>query len=157
MSENAVAGSAGLEPAHCRLGGGCSYPLSYEPSGGPGQIRTGVTQLCRLVPSRSVTGPRVSPAGLEPAVSTFGGWRVLHCATRTCVAEPGVEPGMPRRLFYRQLSGPSLTSAGEDDGNRTRCGLAHNRPPRQSVRPQCAIRDSNPGPTACGAAALPLS
>src|SRR5215469_18532850 len=62
-----------------------------------------------------------------------------------------------RRLLYRQLSGPSLTSAGEDDGNRTRCGLAHNQPPHQSVRPQCAIRDSNPGPTACGAAALPLS
>jgi hypothetical protein len=46
------------------------------------------------------------------------------------VAEPGVEPGLPKRLLYGQLSGPSLTSAGEDDGTRTRNGLAHNQAPQ---------------------------
>ena len=46
------------------------------------------------------------------------------------MAEPGVEPGVPKRLLYRQLSGPSLASAGEDDGTRTRNGLAHNQVPQ---------------------------
>ena len=86
-------------------------PLSYEPSGSPGQIRTGVPQLCRLVPNHSVTGLRCPRLDSNQRSPPSEGGALLHCATRTCVAEPGVEPGMPRRLFYRQLSGPSLTSA----------------------------------------------
>jgi hypothetical protein len=73
------------------------------------------------------------------------------------VAEPGVEPGLPKRLFYRELSGPSLTSAGEDDGIRTRDGLAHNQAPHLSVRPQSIRQDSNLRTAPCDGAALPLS
>jgi hypothetical protein len=61
---------------------------------------------------------------------------------------------MPRRLFYRQLSGPLLTSAGEDAGTRTRNGLAHNRLLSLSVRPQSIRQDSNLRPAGCGPAAL---
>lgn len=95
-------------------------PMSYEPSGSPGRIRTGVTQLCRLVPNHSVTGPQCprldsnqrSPPSEGGAFSTAlrgHAWRNL-----------GSNQGCRRRLIYRQLSGPSLTSAGEGDGIRTR-------------------------------------
>jgi hypothetical protein len=60
------------------------------------------------------------------------------------VAEPGVEPGLPKRLLYGQLSDPSLASAGEGDGIRTRSGLAHNQAPQPLGSPSVAAGGTDP-------------
>jgi hypothetical protein len=96
----------------------------------------------------------VSPAGLEPAASTFGRWRSIPLRYedmrggtwgRTRDAEATVLQTAERSVAHFRR---------EDDGNRTRCGLAHNQPPRQSVRPQSIRQDSNLRPAGCGPAAL---
>jgi hypothetical protein len=63
----------------------------------------------RLYPLSYALAP---PARFERATPWSGTRCAIPCATGAYVAEPGAGPGMPRRLLYRQLSVPTLTSAG---------------------------------------------
>lgn len=47
---------------------------------------------------------RVRSEGFEPPTSPSGGARSVLLSYGRMVAEPGVEPGMPKRRFYRPLS-----------------------------------------------------
>ena len=55
-----VVGSGGFEPPACRLGGGCSIQLSYEPTFGEG-----VQPDRRFLPGERIAGYGVRPAHPE--------------------------------------------------------------------------------------------
>jgi hypothetical protein len=117
------------------LRGRALYPTELLANGGPGRTRTGVAPeripLCRRLPNRSVTGPERPRLDSNQRSPPSEGGALSNFATRTCVAEPGVEPGVPEGATVLQTAErPSLTSAGEDDGTRTRNGPAHNRAPQ---------------------------
>ena len=122
----------------------------------PGRIRTGVPQLCRLVPSHSVTRPRRPRPDSNGRPAPSEGAALSICATRTCVPEPGADPGVPRRMtVYGPPSAPALTSGwGVLRESNPPCRDHNPAPSLDGKRHQCATEDSNLGPAACGAAAL---
>lgn len=139
------------------LRGRVLYPSELRAIGGPGQIRTGVTQLCRLVPGRSVTGPR----GVLGRTRTCVLWvrnptlSPLGYEDMPCVPGDGIEPPMPKRRLYGPLQYHSANLAGRTTGLEPATARLTTELLSLSVRPQCAIRDSNPGHAACDTAALP--
>jgi hypothetical protein len=114
-----LAGLAGFEPARCRLGGGCSVLLSY----GPSEAAAGIEPACTALQAAPwPLGPAtlVSPAGLEPAASTFGGWRSI-------------------RLRYEDVRGPGWDRTTDAEAAALQAAalpLCH--------RPWGALRDSDP-------------
>ena len=98
----------------------------------------------------------VLPAGLEPAISAFGGQcpiRLDHESRK--VRRGGLEPpcGMPDLQSGAVAAAPP--TLGVTGGFRPLCGRVHSPAPRHSVRPPWSTRqDSNLRSAGCGPAAL---
>ena len=115
-----MVGPAGFEPAICRLGGGRSVLLSYEPLDWRPQPESNRrVPLCRQIPSLSgmrPSYPRPDSNGRPPPSE---GGALSICATRARVGESGIEPPRQRLRLYGPLSSPpaQLTVGALRDSN----------------------------------------
>ena len=132
-------------------------PAELLAIGSPGRFRTGVTQLCRLPPNRSVTGPRRSQQDsnlrLDPRRVAFcpldygsvrgGTWGRTRDAQGDCFTGSGA---IRRSLPPGRVTGVEPATA-----------WLTTRPIARSAHPQSIRQGSNLRPAGCGPAALPLS
>lgn len=160
---------ARFERATCCLGGSRAVQLRHRLIAPPPRVERGgqaseAQQQVRYrgmvgrakdpsvwpAPGSAARGPEeFSPLLIPIQVSQkWCGWQVLGSNQRRL-----------RRRFYRPLPlSTRATCLGVRDGSQTRLSGFTTHPLRFGrVREQWAIRDSNPGPTACDTAALPLS